>query len=781
MTEEQNLPEVQPKDKDSIVPSEMAPWKMELGKVLWAWIVGGASLGSLVTLLNSTDLPKIALGAAAGGGLTGVGAIGYALLGPTGKKMKKGADVLGAGVAELAEDKAQGIADRVLGVDDRYLKLQKEDCQALLCDGIAQVFTPLLEEMVVPLSMTFTARNASLEPLGDEGFEEERADIVSLSGRSLNDQDPVIWKYLKNAEKSTTQGSPYRRMAILAWGGYGKTTLLRHIAYIYSSKQQGKYKVKAKVPVFLALKTYGKWVVNEPSLTLPDLIMKHHVPYLSRDLTLPEGWAAEKLKAGEMVLLLDGFDEVQESIRPQVAKWLKRELKEYPQSIAILTARPKAYDEQPIGSKLEMMMRIWVEPFNAAQQEDFVKRWYRYQEIYRNNGRMTSDVTRRAEEKAAKLLGQIRERSEISDLAKIPLLLNMMVTFHGASPNVQLPKRRVELYQKICELQLRDRPGAKELDTLLIETDAQTILQRLALEMVLNDREKTIDYQTLLDRFSRYLKEENEMVDGTEFLKEVVRVSELLIEKEANEYEFAHWSFQEYLAAKELFDDRKREQEIIDRLSVPEWKPLILMYCSLLKNPSSLIRAMLDQELTDLARLCLQETTKKVDLAIEKDLEYLSYKLADSTYAQLKALLKAGKWEEADQETGRLMLEVTGQTERGFLRPDDLEKFPCEDLLTIDNLWVTASNGHFGFSVQKKIWEQCGSPMNSGKKWDRFCVEVGWKNLDAKAYVSYSELKKNPTLSPDGELPRIEKATFGGMRYIIEGKNVVLLFSRSDL
>ncbi len=782
MTDKENLPEAKTEEKGSIVPKDMAPWKLELGKVLWAWMAGGASLGSLVTLLNSSDLSKLALGAAAGGALTGGGAVGYALFMPTGRKIKKGADVVGAGAADVVADKTQEIADKILGVDDRYLKLQKEDCQASHCDGITQIFTPLLEEIFVPLSMTFTDRNASLEPLGDEEFdEEERAAIVSLSRRSLNDQDAVIWEYLKIAEKFTTQGSRYRRMAILAWGGYGKTTLLRHIAYIYSSQQQGKYKVKAKIPVFLALKTYGKLVVNEPGLTLPDLIMKYHVPRLSRDLVLPADWAATKLKAGEMVLLLDGFDEVKESIRPQVAQWLKRELKEYPRSTAILTARPKAYDEQPIGSKIEMMMRIWVEPFNAAQQDAFVKRWYAYQECYTNNGRMTSDVTRQAEEKAAKLLGQIRERSEISELAKIPLLLNMIATFHRLSPNgVQLPKRRVELYQAICKLQLCDRPGAKELDTLLIETDAQTILQRLALEMVLNDREKVIDYETLLDRFSRYLKEENETVDGAEFLREVVRVSELLIEKEANEYEFSHWSFQEYLAAKELFD-RKREQEVIDRLSVPEWKPLILMYCSLLKNPSSLIRSMLDQGLTDLARLCLQETTKKVDAAIEQDLEQLSSQVTNSTYTQLKALLKEGKWKEADQETLRLMLEVSGQTERGFLRSDDLQNFPCQDLRTIDRLWVEASNGHFGFSVQKKIWEKCGSPMTYNDDYEKFMELVGWRSGDD--FVSYSDLKFSASLSLAGELPFfVFLSSLASIDASVDDLGFgITLFSRKDL
>ena len=45
-----------------------------------------------------------------------------------------------------------------------------------------------------------------------------------------------------------------RQMVILAWGGYGKTTLLRHIAYTYSTKQQGRYNVKPQIPVLLVLR-----------------------------------------------------------------------------------------------------------------------------------------------------------------------------------------------------------------------------------------------------------------------------------------------------------------------------------------------------------------------------------------------------------------------------------------------------------------------------------------------------------------------------------------------
>jgi GUN4-like/Caspase domain len=123
-------------------------------------------------------------------------------------------------------------------------------------------------------------------------------------------------------------------------------------------------------------------------------------------------------------------------------------------------------------------------------------------------------------------------------------------------------------------------------------------------------------------------------------------------------------------------------------------------------------------------------------------------------YSNLRDLLKEERWEEADQETLRVMTKATNRENAGWLTEKNLESFPCMDLMTIDQLWITASNGYFGFSVQKKIWQDWGSPITPGRNWDRFCVTIGWQSaFTKKQYASYSELKKNPLFSPAGELP----------------------------
>jgi hypothetical protein len=124
-------------------------------------------------------------------------------------------------------------------------------------------------------------------------------------------------------------------------------------------------------------------------------------------------------------------------------------------------------------------------------------------------------------------------------------------------------------------------------------------------------------------------------------------------------------------------------------------------------------------------------------------------------YAKLRDLLKAGKWRDADLETWHRMLEAVGRGTNDWIRADELRNFPCTDLKTIDQLWQHYSGGKFGFSVQKQIWEACGSPTSSGKDWDRFCVRVGWKDKTASRYLDYDKLKANPDFSPTGEFPRM--------------------------
>jgi serine/threonine-protein kinase len=122
-------------------------------------------------------------------------------------------------------------------------------------------------------------------------------------------------------------------------------------------------------------------------------------------------------------------------------------------------------------------------------------------------------------------------------------------------------------------------------------------------------------------------------------------------------------------------------------------------------------------------------------------------------YRQLDRLLASGKWKEADEETNNKMAEAAGRTKDGWFRSEDIYRFPCEDLRTIDQLWVKYSNGRFGFSVQKRIYESLGGSRErelDRKIWEAFCDRVGWRVNNR--WLDHEYLKFY-THAPGGHLP----------------------------
>jgi len=148
-------------------------------------------------------------------------------------------------------------------------------------------------------------------------------------------------------------------------------------------------------------------------------------------------------------------------------------------------------------------------------------------------------------------------------------------------------------------------------------------------------------------------------------------------------------------------------------------------------------------------------------------------------YSQLDRLLASGKWEEAEHETKNKMLEAAGRTEEGWFKISDIYRFPCEDLRTIDQLWVKYSNGRFGFSVQKRIYESLGGIIGyyDQKIWEAFGDRVGWRVNNTWLY--YDQIKFS-TLAPEGHLP--VRANCGRRAGVVgrPGRRIIF-FSRRDL
>lgn len=100
-------------------------------------------------------------------------------------------------------------------------------------------------------------------------------------------------------------------------------------------------------------------------------------------------------------------------------------------------------------------------------------------------------------------------------------------------------------------------------------------------------------------------------------------------------------------------------------------------------------------------------------------------------YQDLQKYLAEENWFEADHETVRLILAVSSR-EIEELTPEDIQHFPCNDLMVIDRLWMKYSDGRFGFSPQLKAYQELGGTFDTTIEQNQQLIEnwgegLGWR------------------------------------------------------
>jgi len=676
-------------------------------------------------VLLGVGISQFAAGEGVRGSLCVVGAGGLWVVIKVGKRVAPKLEAVldwGIGEGEAWLRRTWGLSR----FEQQYLQSQGYLCEEDRIEGYerspGEGRVPLLQEVFVPLELS----RSGMEAMAQYGH-------LYGPGESLQ-----IWDLLAAFKKDRR----FRHMSILAKGGMGKTTLLRHVALCYG---QGKIprSVPRFIPVLLRLRTLIDPLTEANPPQLPTLITDHHLPTLTElSLQPPEQWAQAILAQGRALVMLDGFDEVPEQHRPSVSQWIHQQIQNHPRALFIITSRPAGFTEE-FYTAPRPAVTIFVQKFSPPQQREFIERWYFCQESrVRDNFRQRRHARTVAQERTQALVAQIEERrEELGYMAENPLLLNMLVTFHRLSQGQPLPQQRLNLYQRIVQLQLDDRPRVRNILMVLPYGTSLGVLQQVALKMVEKKR-VSISEQSLLRLLGTLSLWEAEGVDPQEWVRQVVDVSELLVQREPGEYEFPHASFQGFFAASYLAKAETEEriranfQLVLENWQEASWRETVLLYTAQLppRRFSALLKqaARLGSLAAQLAEDCLREYPRpeKLDAQLQQELEGLRQVVTHAKYQTLEALLAAQDWKKADQETYRLMITTVGKEEGQWFDREELLNFPCEELLTIDGLWRKYSQDRYGFSIQKEIYARCGGILDgtdpSGEMWKKFASEVGW-------------------------------------------------------
>jgi hypothetical protein len=336
------------------------------------------------------------------------------------------------------------------------------------------------------------------------------------------------------------------RFVIRGQAGAGKTTLLCWIA-VRAASRSFEYPLESwngAVPFLIRLRQFGDSALPRPE-HFPSLV----APSISD--TMPRGWVHSILNSGHTVVLVDGVDEVAESRRGEVRAWLREIVTTFPKCRFVVTSRPHAVQQHWLDS--EGFKESDLQPMDMASIETFIDHWHMAvgQEVQREEEIAT--LERLAED----LKITIKGNRAIRRLATNPLLCSVICALHRDT-NEQLPEDRLDLYERCCAMLLERRDPESGLCVKgyprLNYRQKRSLLDDLAYWMLKNDWSE-IPLGSARDRLQKKVQtfrpDEREGIPltGDTALRFFIERSGILREPLEGKLDFAHRTFQEFMAA----------------------------------------------------------------------------------------------------------------------------------------------------------------------------------------------------------------------------------------
>mgnify|MGYP004488515513 CR=1 FL=1 len=454
------------------------------------------------------------------------------------------ADSVTSHLGEWATAFDHAVRRRLTRYDQVYAQWVMDSRRFLDAKGLATVgmFSPEMDEVFVDVGLAARApRQVSsglVEPAPADAV--QRLSIQDF----LDGEEPVV-------------------LAVLGAPGSGKTTLLNYVARATARTAKNR---RRGVPVILQLRDHAAVVAAEPGIALPELI-RRALPALT--VAEPAGWWDNLLARGKCVVLLDGLDEVAHAgHRRDVVAWVNEQIALHPRNDFVVSSRPHGYRDAYVASATTLQLLS----FTPEQVRHFLHTWYRAVE-QRATGATGRDVEMLAREAADDLLDRLAAAPALYELTINPLLLTMIANVHRFRRS--LPNSRADLYGEVCEVMLWRRQEAKRLDLNLPGLSKQRILAWLAYEMMRRGT-RDIGRRALLDGIRPRLHRISTTITPEDFVSDVGS-NGLLVERERDSYEFAHLTFQEYLAARYL-QEHGLEKELVAAVDDPWWRETTLLY-----------------------------------------------------------------------------------------------------------------------------------------------------------------------------------------------------------
>ncbi len=391
------------------------------------------------------------------------------------------------------------------------------------------------------------------------------------------------------------------RVVVLGNPGSGKTTLLRFLTQSYATRNDadGEIPIYIRLPELCRAKELDEQV--DPVKFVAACATDRDPGRAEVERSLREVLQDDKRRC---LVLLDGLDEVgNQEQKERLIECVQTFIERYPRNRFAITSRVVGFESGPWRSQGFAVFRIL--GYHEKQLRSFAEKWAKI--VSRHKNKPYSEVLKTLQ---TAVFGNPRVRA----LASNPLILTILVLLSEARGGA-LPRRRVDLYQKVVDVFLDTWESSKRSvrefdDTHGIDLDAREfrwLLSDLSAAMQKADRTLAPRWwiadrmqSCLQHKLGFALEEAKEACDG--IIRYLTQRTGLLQERGLGLFGFSHRTLQEYFASLGVIDeaDASSSRDVTDCLRGyyfhPQWSEVVRLAAAQLAPPvaESLVSAILD-------------------------------------------------------------------------------------------------------------------------------------------------------------------------------------------
>ncbi|MFQ5643574.1 MAG: NACHT domain-containing protein [Thiogranum sp.] len=221
------------------------------------------------------------------------------------------------------------------------------------------------------------------------------------------------------------------RLLLLGSPGSGKTTLIVYLAWLASTRRLFS---RLLVPARLRLRAWEQWDKAHPESGLFDYLAAHY-DRLVENAPTARHWR-NWLRQGEVLLLLDGLDEVNDK------QWFldkQAELRGYANMPVVITCR--TVNLAPYRNHLTDFSRYWLGPLSTRQRNQYIRQYP-----------AQHDFDREA------LIRTLDDIDALKTLSPNPLILSIICFSVDDTGEEDPPRSRTGLYKRLVDRML-NRPA----------------------------------------------------------------------------------------------------------------------------------------------------------------------------------------------------------------------------------------------------------------------------------------------------------------------------------